>query len=614
MGELEKVLLAVHSAVTFKPDLMTNDKLEAAVKGHGTLVIPVLATANVIAEFMVEDGRYAIIDASAPEIPLDIMIERAVRAAKEAGASPENAALIAAALAYFAGVGARAGVPMGNRKLGAIARMHAGACRTSGITLATNKFTHRIPAFAAYQRVFEKLRAKKLLPFDGAKLPPFIAGGAIYGHSKLGEDISIPELAKNVAKEAALAMKEAMEGAGITAYPLWPALIATTVAMEIVHPDGFLGPQYGPFGTKMSCYAAGEGAIEALGLPKKVHIRGTHEELDFAQVLGDFGVILKDIGGPSVIGSMALNEIFAGLEESAIIGAGFSGGPVNPPLGHLCGDAVPAIRLLMKYKGDVEKAAEEITKYKLQSFIDPEYAIVSLNTIARKAEEVRRGPVTKAMLLASVHIRDRAIYRKAIKVYKLLKEGKSLEDAAKELDLERKAYAEKRGSMILSAFTGKKIELKFTELRGGARRPDKFSQKYWGFDSYISYDVTIDGVKIHVENLSAKAVPEFVLEDKVPEGVPKDLYALALFAGAVIAQELQYVGHTILNVTVPAAVGALVLGLDPKEAAKKAEKGAWLTRAIPGAKETATEVAKIAKKIYEALNMKEHEILPPIEE
>ncbi len=614
MGELEKILLATHSAVTFKPDLMTNDKLEAAVKGHGTLAIAVLTTANVISEFVVEDGKYALVDASAPEIPLDIMMERAVRAAKEAGASPENAALIAAALAYFSGAGARAGVPMGNRKLGALARMHAGAARTGGIGLVTNKFTHRIPAFAAYLRVFEKLMEKKLLPFDGAKLPPFVAGGAIYGHSKLGEDVSIPELAKNIAKEAALAMKDAMEGAGITAYPLWPALIATTVAMEIVHPDGFLGPEYGPFGTKTSSYAAGLGAVEALGLPKKVHIRGTHEELDFAQVLGDFGLILKDIGAPSVIGSMALNEIFAGLEEAAIIGAGFSGGPVNPPLGHLCGDAVPAIRLLIKYKGDVEKAAEDVKSYKLKSFIDPEMALCALNTIARKAEEVRRGPVTKTLLLASVDTRDRAIYRRALKVYKLLKEGKSLEEAARALDLERKEYVEKRGSAILSAFTGKKIEIKFTELRGGARRPDKFSQKYWGFDSYISYDITIDGVKLHIENLSAKAVPEFILEDKVPEGVPRDLYSLALFAGSVVAQELQYIGHTIINVTVPAAVGALVLDLDPKEAAKQAEKGAWLTRAIPGARDNATEVARLAKKLYKALNTIEHEDLPKLEE
>ena len=238
---------------------------------------------------------------------------------------------------------------MANRKLGTMARMHAGACKTSGIALVTNKFTHRIPAFPAYKAVYEELLNKKLTKVDGAVLPPFIAGGAIYGHSALGEDINIPELAKNAAKIGTEAMMKAMEGAGITPYPLWPALIGATVAMEIVHPDAFLGEEYGVFGGVDSAYLAGLGAVEAANLPKKLHVRGTREEFDTAKVIGDFGLILKDIGGPSVIGSMALNEIFAGFEESPIIGAGFSGGPVNPPLGHLCGDVVPALRLMMKY-------------------------------------------------------------------------------------------------------------------------------------------------------------------------------------------------------------------------------------------------------------------------
>jgi len=211
-------------------------------------------------------------------------------------------------------------------------------------------------------------------------------------------------------------MMRAMEGAGITAYPLWPALIGAAVTMEIVHPDSFLGEEYGTFGTVDSAYVAGLGAVEAAKLPPKIHVRGTGEEFDTAKVIGDFGLILKDIGGPSVIGSMALNEIFAGFQESPVIGAGFSGGPVNPPLGHLCGDVVPTIRLLIKSKGDIYTAAEEVKKYKLNSFIDPEMAICALNTIARKAEEVRRGPVTKTWLLASEAIRDRAIYRRSVKV------------------------------------------------------------------------------------------------------------------------------------------------------------------------------------------------------
>ncbi len=605
--EREKVILAATMAATFKPDLMTNDKIEAATRGHGTLVIPVLCAANSIAEDILRGIDVKLVDASAPEIPLDIIVERAIKAAKNAGASPENAALIVAALAYFSGAAARAGVPMANRKLGALARIHAGACRTSAIALVTNKFTHRIPAFPAYKAVYELLLEKKLTRVDGAKLPPFIAGGAIYGHSALGEDINVPELAKNAAKVATEAMMKAMEGAGITAYPLWPALIGAAVTMEIVHPDSFLGEEYGPFGTVDSAYAAGLGAVEAAKLPAKIHVRGTGEEFDTAKVIGDFGLILKDIGGPSVIGSMALNEIFAGFQESAIIGAGFSGGPVNPPLGHLCGDVVPAIRLLLKHGGDVYKAAEDVKKYKLESFIDPEMALCALNTIARKAEEVMRGPVTRTLILASEDTRDRAIYRRAVKAYEMIKAGKSVEEVARVLDEERKEYVEKRGSMILSAFTGKKIELKFTELRPQARRKDPFTKKYWGFDSYISYDVVIEDKKYHIENLSAKAVPEYVLEGK---GAEDPLYGLALFAGAVIAQELQYIGHTIINVTVPAAVAA-ILGLDPKEAAKAAERGAYLTRAIPGAKENAKEVARIAKKIYEALLQEKHEILPP---
>ena len=49
-AEREKVVLAACMAATFKPDYMTNDKLEAATKGHGSLVIPVYCAANSLAE------------------------------------------------------------------------------------------------------------------------------------------------------------------------------------------------------------------------------------------------------------------------------------------------------------------------------------------------------------------------------------------------------------------------------------------------------------------------------------------------------------------------------------------------------------------------------------
>jgi len=605
--EREKILLATQAAATFKPDYMTNDKLEAATKGHGSLVIPVYCAANSLAEDVFCSvgsadmellSRMTLVDAAVGTLPLDMVMEKAIRQAMHAGAAPENAALIVASLAYFTGSCARSGVPLGNRKLGAIARMHAGAPRTSAIALTTGKFTHKIPAFPAYLAVYNQLMDKKLTRVDGAILPPFIAGGAIYGHSALGEDYNIPEIASNTARVGTEAMIKSMHGAGITAYPLWPALIGAAVALEMIHPDAALGEEFGKFGEVDTSYIAGKGARDAAKLPEKIHVRGTHEEYDTARVIGDFGLILKDIGGPSVIASMALEEIFAGFEESAMIGAGFSGGPVNPPLGHVCGDCMPAIRLLIKHRGDPYPVAEAITEYKMNSFIDPEMALCSLNTIARKAETVSRGSVSNACILASEPARDRAIYRRAAKVYEMMKAGRTVEEAAHALDDERRAAVEARGSAVLSGFTGHKITLKFTELMPGGRRTDDFTKKYWAFDSKVSYDISIDGKAYHIDNLAAKAVPEFALNAKAREN--PDM-GTALFAGAVLTQELQYIGHTIINVTVPAAVATL-LGEEAKSASKRAESGAYLTKAIPGARERAFDVARIAKSIYTGLN------------
>ena len=122
-NEREKAVLAACMAATFKPDYMTNDKLEAATKGHGSLVIPVYCAANSLAEdvfcaigapeMSLMSSRMTMVDAAAASLPLDMVIEKAVRQAMLAGAAPENAALIVAALAYFTGSCARAGVPLG---------------------------------------------------------------------------------------------------------------------------------------------------------------------------------------------------------------------------------------------------------------------------------------------------------------------------------------------------------------------------------------------------------------------------------------------------------------------------------------------------------------------
>ena len=121
--EREKILLATQAATTFKPDYMTNDKLEAATKGHGSLVIPVYCAANSLPEDVFCSvgssdmkilSRMTLVDAAVGTLPLDMVMEKAIRLAMLAGAAPENAALIVATLAYFTGSCARSGASLEN--------------------------------------------------------------------------------------------------------------------------------------------------------------------------------------------------------------------------------------------------------------------------------------------------------------------------------------------------------------------------------------------------------------------------------------------------------------------------------------------------------------------
>jgi hypothetical protein len=55
--------------------------------------------------------------------------------------------------------------------------------------------------------------------------------------------------------------------------------------------------------------------------------------------------------------------------------------------------------------------------------------------------------------------------------------------------------------------------------------------------------------------------------------------------------------NTIINITVPAAVAAAMGIMDPKEAATVAERSGFITVGIPGARERAEQVARLAAKI-----------------
>ncbi len=574
---------------------ITNDRIEALTKGHGMTNIGAMCAANAIATELFRGANIQLTDEDSGSLQIDQVLEKGIEAAREAGASPANAALFAASICYFAGSNAQAGVPAGNRKIGALARMIAGADRTGVISVPTPKSNNKVSGFAAVQAIYRAMEEGKLTRIDGRKLPLGVAGGPLYGHNTLGEDIGFPEVAMNAAKVGTEAMMKAYWGAGVSASPIISAILGTAASLEIVHPDAFVGAEYGGFFDVNSAYLAGKAACEVAGIPEKLHMRGTGEEYDSARLVGDLGVIIKDIGAPTVVGMMSFGEMLCAFQESVQIGAGFSGGPIMPPLGHMTADCIIALRALIKCETDVEKAADIIAEVKKNEWLDPEIAAVALNTISRKTEQVRRGPVTRAMILGTDGVRSAAIFRRAQKAYDDLKAGKTVEEVVREIDAERKATVETRAAAMLGAMTGHELKIEIKKMVGGARRDHPFTNSYYGFDTDADVDVTVDGTKFELKGLGQTVIPDAIFNDK------QDILEVIPLA-AIPVSELQLSGHSIINITVPAAVAAAMKVVEPKEAAKLAEKGGkGCTAAIPGAREKALDVAKLAVRIMDSM-------------
>lgn len=582
-----QVISAAEMACVSNVSNLTNDRIEALSGGHGMVNIAIHTVANVITEELLKGSSLSIEFADARRLPIDDIMEKAIKVAKQSGADGANAALIVACIMYLAGSKAQVGIPAGNRKLGATARMLAGVDRCGVAAIPTAKMNNKISGFPAVMAINQAMMEGRLTSIDGRKVPMFVAGGPIYGHSALGEDFVWPEMAENGARIGTQAMLDAMAGAAMHPHPFTAAVLGAAAILEVIHPDAEVPEGAGAYGRTTSAYLVGKTAAQTAGLPEKLHLKITGEEYETAKVVGDVGLILKDIGGPSVIGMMAFDEIFAAFAELI---SGFSTTPVNAPLGHIGGYAVIGMKALVANNGDAETVAKVLAKERAASSFSPEVALLSINTIARKASELHNGPVTRMLINATDPGRARSLHSRAEFVYDQLSEGKSLEEIVRALDDERLAGIEHQTGLILTSMAGAEVKVKVTNIANGARRTSKLAQKYLAFDPLMDITLSVGENTVVMNGFVHDLIP------KIAKGEREDIAWAAPLAGAVL-DEIILASNFNLNVVVPAAVASAMKLYAPEEAAEIAEKAAYISAAIPGGKASATRVGKLALEI-----------------
>ncbi len=583
-----KIISAAQMAAVSNVSHLTNDRIEALAGGHGMVNIAIHTVANVITEEILGGGSVSIKFADVRHLPVETILEKAINTAKASGADGANAALITAVMMYLAGSAAQVGIPAGNRKLGATCRMMAGVDRSGVSAIPTSKMNSKISGFPAVLAINQAMMEGKLSPISGRNVPVNVAGSPLYGHSVLGEDIIWPAMAEKGAEIGTKAMMDAMAGAGINPDPLQAALLGSAAILEIIHPDAEVPEGEGQYGRTTSVRLVGRTAARVAGLPEKVHMLVTGQEFDTAQLVGDIGLILKDVGAPSVIGMMALAEILACFKEQ--ISSGFSASPVNAPLGHQGSYAVVGMKALLEENADCDEIARRIASERTAASLNPESALVSINIIARKADEVKNGPVTKLLIHATEPARTKAIYDKADFSFEQLSAGRPVAEVVKALDDERLATVEKQAGALFTSMAGQEVTVKVEEIHSAARRTAKLVKKYWSFDGYADVTVTMGNQKAVMKGFIHDVIP------KVCQGQLQDVAWAVPFAAAVM-DDLSLSGCNILNVVIPVAVASAMKLDTPQAIAGEAEPAAYITVGIPGAKAHATEVGKMALEI-----------------
>jgi tRNA splicing endonuclease len=589
---MEREVIATFRAATAKPDYLTTEKFDAMLGGWGVFNLGVWAAANVIAKEMQKGKKLKLEVTNEAYTDVDEIAKKAVKKLMECGADPANASLATAGLLYWAGVNAQCGIPCPNRKLGAVTRMAAGIPSGRVSSIPTEKLNNKVSGFAATLAIYQALDKEHLAPFDSGLLPLGIGGSPFVGHTALGEDHLFPKLGQKLARIGTRAMMKAYESAGMRTCRWMSGLLGTAAALEIIHPDAYVGEEYGQFLVTRTPEVAAAAAVEEAGMPDVIHIRGTNEELKTARVLGDLALILKDCGTPTVVGMIMFNEICSVIKEGAALGVGRAGGPLLLPLNHWV--TSPSLALYLLGKGATQDEIIAIIKETMNGFFQKEDATVATNILARRAEFIERGPLTDAIIRATEPGMTNSITKRATYAYEQMKGGKTLPELLE--DVQKKHIDNIATSVAkgMSKVLNKNIEyIKFKDVRPGAgRRTHKFAQKYFAFDAYVDVEVKIDGKVYELENVLAKAAPEAILK-----GDRETINALAAVGMAIT--ELLNAGACSMDVVVCACMAA-AMGMDPLEAAEKAAEVANVIISMPSP--SLKKAAQLASDIMKGLD------------
>ncbi|MCD8075504.1 MAG: hypothetical protein LUF27_10860 [Lachnospiraceae bacterium] len=469
--------------------------------------------------------------------------------------------------------------------------MLAGVDRSGVSAIPTTKMNSKVSAFPAVAAVYDAICKGELCSVDGRDIPPFV-GGAIYGHSALGEDYIWPELAKKGAQVGTQAMLDAMAGIGIGGSKFQAAILGAAAILEIIHPDAEVPEECGTYGRTSSVYLVGKAAAETAGLPEKLHMRITGEEYDTAHVVGDVGLILKDIGGPSVIGMMGFAEIFACFQERVF---GGSGGAHNPPLGHMTGYTMCAVKAIQAGMTP-EEIGKAIVEDRCSDVVNPFPAPFSIYAVAKKASELHNGPVTKLLVEATLPSVTKLISDRVKATYEGLNNGRTLAEIVKEMDDQRVHDTEVYGAKYWKKLANRDVTVKFLKIENAARRNAKLVKKYLAFDPLITVEVTEGDRHVVLEHFTDQVIPAVCMKKDTEN-------AWAVTIAAPLTSELVLSGNMILNVVIPSATAVVMGYASNEDASAEAEAAAYITAGIPGPKMAARRVGKLALRICDALEM-----------